>query len=351
MNVKNCWLTLNRACNLRCEWCYAKETDFKSSDDMSLVLAESLIDMCIANGVQHFIIIGGEPTIHPHFFEIIEYIVKKGYKVTIVTNGLRFANENFCKKLSTLKEGVHISISLKGSNNSYYKEHCGAAAFDKVVQGIKNCRKNRLVYSLTYVVSADNVHSIDEFAKEVREKGLDEYIAFSFCNEVIQPSGEFEKAYGQTHPLMVNKIFNEKYDSLVEILGGKFSLHQTLPLCMCDGEYVDIMRQHKQISTSCHVHNREGIIFDTNGSILLCNHFIGYGVGKFGEDYKDSVSLASFWDSEKMMALHKLLTSMPSLKCQNCDLQSYCGGGCCIQWFSQNFEQYQMISNNINNQD
>ena len=166
MKVKTCWLTLNRACNLRCEWCYAKETDFKASEDMPLKMAKHIIDMCVANGVKHFIIIGGEPTIHPNFFDIVKYIVKLGYKVTIVTNGLLFANEIFCEKVSAYIENVHISISLKGSNNSYYKEHCGAAAFDTVLQGIRNCKKYKIIYSLTYVLSANNIQTLDIVVQE-----------------------------------------------------------------------------------------------------------------------------------------------------------------------------------------
>lgn len=349
MNLRNCWLTLNRACNLRCEWCYAKETQFKSSDDMSIQTAKHLIEMCVANGVKHFIIIGGEPTIHPAFFEVLEYIKENRLKATIVTNGLRFSDENFCTHFLPYKDNVHISISLKGSNDEYYKEHCGAAVFGKVVKAINYCKQFNLIYSLTYVLSAENIKSVDAFAKELRDRDINDYIAFSFCNEVIQASGSFEKAYEQEHPLMVNHIFSSKYQELDKILEGKFSLHQTLPLCMCDKGTMETMKEKKQIATSCHVHNRDGIIFDTNGSILLCNHFVGYGIGKYGVDYKDATTLAEFWDSEKMLNLHNLLTSMPSEKCKECDLQNNCGGGCCIQWFSQKFEQYQQFYNSISN--
>lgn len=343
MKVKNCWLTLNRVCNLRCEWCYAKESKFKSCDDMPFNMARNLIDMCVANGIKHFVLIGGEPTIHPSFFEIIDYIVKIGYKSTIVTNGIQLAEDDFCRRLSKYRENVHVSVSLKGSNNQYYKEHCGAAVFERVLKGVNNCKTNGLLYSLTYVLSAENISTVDVFAKEIRERGLDDYIAFSFCNEVIQPSGEFENAYKQVNPLLVNKLFFEKYEIINNILDGRFTLHQTYPLCMCDKEAIFAMKQRKQISTSCHVHNRTGIIFDTNGSILLCNHFIGYGIGKYGEDYSDAISLASFWNSDKMVELHHLLISMPSTSCLACDLQNNCGGGCCIQWFSHNFKEYQQF--------
>ena len=36
MEYKGCWITLNRACNLRCKWCYAQDTKFSLLDDMEL---------------------------------------------------------------------------------------------------------------------------------------------------------------------------------------------------------------------------------------------------------------------------------------------------------------------------
>ncbi len=27
--TKNMWLTVNRSCNFRCPWCYAKSTEYK----------------------------------------------------------------------------------------------------------------------------------------------------------------------------------------------------------------------------------------------------------------------------------------------------------------------------------
>lgn len=339
--AKACWLTINRACNLRCEWCYAKETEFQSDDNMSLEMIEDLVNMCYNNNVLYYILIGGEPTIHPAFFEIINLLAKKGCKTTIVTNGLKLANKSFCEKLSVYKDNLRISISLKGSSDDYYQAHCGAAVFTQVCQAITNCKDNNLAFSLSYVISADNVASIDVFAKEIKASGITDFIGFSFCNEVIQRSGGFDEVYKeQNSPIQVNAILNEKYEALNSILDGNFSIHQSLPLCLCDKNILSKMKSRNHISTSCHVHNREGIIFDTNGEILLCNHFVGYGIGKYGVDYYDADSLLKFWNSPNMIRFHQMLTSMPSKECVNCNLSENCGGGCCIQWFTHSFENY-----------
>lgn len=315
---------------------------------MPLSLAKNLVDICAGIGIKNFLLIGGEPTIHPDFIKILDYLLSKDCKVTVVTNGIRLADNKFCDSILPFAKSLHFGISLKGSSDDYYREHCGASVFRKVLNGVSNCIKYKLNYSLSYVVSADNVNNICQFAKDIRGCGIDSPISFSFCNETIHQNGCFDEVCKDAHPLLVNQRFASHYKELDEILDGKFDLHQTHPLCMCDKDLTDTMLKKDQISTSCHVHNRSGVIFDTNGSILLCNHFIGYGIGEFGYDYFDSPSFLSYWNSEPVLRLHKKLSTMPSLECKDCTLRENCGGGCCIQWFNHTFEDYKNTYKTLN---
>ncbi len=45
MNYTKGWMTLNRSCNLRCNYCYAKNTGYKASDNLDLGLAKQIIDI------------------------------------------------------------------------------------------------------------------------------------------------------------------------------------------------------------------------------------------------------------------------------------------------------------------
>ena len=44
-NIDTAWVTLNRACNLRCRWCYAAGTGYKAGDDMSFELFCEIINL------------------------------------------------------------------------------------------------------------------------------------------------------------------------------------------------------------------------------------------------------------------------------------------------------------------
>ena len=298
MNLKSCWLTLNRNCNLRCEWCYAQNSNFSKDKDMSLSMAIDLVDICIGNGIQNFTLIGGEPTLHPNFFDIAKYIVNKNCNISIVTNGVVLKDKSFCNKLKEINNGkLRLGISLKGSTNDDYKIHCGKNSFESVLQGIENCRENQLQFSLSYVLSSESIKNIEIFAEQIRSRGIAERIFFSFCNDVFLENEEVLTT-NSLHPLEINKILGEKYETLNTILEDNFVLHQSLPLCMCNENVLNKMSEKNQAKTTCHVHNRTGVVFDTNGTILLCNHFAGYGIGHYKKDYWDTKSFKDYWNSE-----------------------------------------------------
>jgi radical SAM protein with 4Fe4S-binding SPASM domain len=307
---------------------------------MPFSMATDLINICIGNNIQSFTLIGGEPTLHPDFFDIVNYIVDKNCNISIVTNGIVLKDKSFCEKLKNIgNEKIRLGISLKGSTNRDYKIHCGKNAFESVCQGIENCRENQLRFSLSYVLSSESITNIEIFAKQIRNRGIQERIGFSFCNDILLENEEL-LATNTLHPLEINKILNEKYESLNTILEGNFFIHQSLPLCMCNETILDKMAEKNQAKTTCHVHNRTGVVFDTDGAILLCNHLAGYGIGRYKNDYWDIKSFKDYWISEYLVGLNKKLVYLPSMECEQCDILPECRGGCCIQWFSHTFESY-----------
>jgi hypothetical protein len=97
-------------CNLSCPICYADSglEEFSQTNQprrhRSLAQIEQMLDNIVANEGEPDIvqISGGEPTIHPEFFQILELAKQKPIKhLMINTNGLRIAHDRaFCERLS-----------------------------------------------------------------------------------------------------------------------------------------------------------------------------------------------------------------------------------------------------------
>lgn len=338
MNIFSTWLTVNRACNLNCKWCYAQETD--KNCNMDLDTAKKLIDISIDCKVKNFKLIGGEPTIYPYFFEVVEYIIATKASITIVTNGIRLADDKFCLKMKEYNyPKLHFGISLKGATDEDYLQDCGSKGYSKVIAGIKNCDKYGLSYSLSYVLTHENIETLDIFAKNIKASDITKPIFMAYCNAVISEKENSDVPL----QLKMDYEFSKKYEVVNDILENKLRIHQTFPLCMCEESVYAKMLERGQVSTTCHVHKRNGLIFDTDGSILLCNHLAGYGIGKFGVDFHNTETFRQYWDSDYVVDLYRKFTTIPSEECQACEMVSKCGGGCFVQWFTQHFEDYKQF--------
>jgi len=91
------------ACNLDCPICYAQSGTHRTTY-RSLQQVEAMLDAVVANEIQPDIvqISGGEPTIHPEFFAILDAAKRRPIKHLMVnTNGIRIAQDaGFAERLA-----------------------------------------------------------------------------------------------------------------------------------------------------------------------------------------------------------------------------------------------------------
>jgi len=88
---------------------------------------------------------GGEPTLHPHFLEILKYINQKfpKLKIMLLTNGRTFYYEKFSKIFTSIKN-LSIAVSFHGHNSKTHDSITRMpGSFNQVCQGLKNILKNR----------------------------------------------------------------------------------------------------------------------------------------------------------------------------------------------------------------
>ena len=95
-------------CNYKCSFCYYKNS-LDKIDDLEVI--KGRIDYLRECGVEEVDLSGGESSIHPDWFDILDYC--GGFDVSTLSNGHRFSNISFMKKSQDhgLKE---ILFSLHG---------------------------------------------------------------------------------------------------------------------------------------------------------------------------------------------------------------------------------------------
>lgn len=100
-------------CNLRCPICYADSgPDRQSFRDLATI--ERMLDAIVANEGEPDVVqlSGGEPTLHPDFFAILDAAKRRPIRHLMVnTNGVRIANEpQFAERLAQYSPGFEIYL-------------------------------------------------------------------------------------------------------------------------------------------------------------------------------------------------------------------------------------------------
>lgn len=79
-------ILLTTRCNLACQYCFAQEKLVSSRMNMPIENVQRVIDFLKRSEFPIFRVMGGEPTLHPRFNEIIQMAIQEGLRVDVLSN-------------------------------------------------------------------------------------------------------------------------------------------------------------------------------------------------------------------------------------------------------------------------
>jgi len=136
------FIDLTNHCNMHCPICIAtiRGMGFDYNPPLSYfeMLFQHISQWNPKPTVQLF---GGEPTVREDLFEIIDLVRKYGMRPNVTTNGLKLADEEYCKKFCEARIGVRFSFD-GFSPDIYEKLRHNAPAYHKKVKGLENLKKH-----------------------------------------------------------------------------------------------------------------------------------------------------------------------------------------------------------------
>lgn len=230
VNLSTVWITVNRACNFRCKWCYAECSEYKIDDDMSFELAKEIADLSIEAGAKHIILIGGEPTMWKHIFRFSGYCKERGISCGMVTNACLFGDDKYWNKYLESPYSS-IGISVKGINEKQFENVVGAKAlYSQTLKGLERLLKyyKNSSVSIVYsnIFSGEDLIEIAEVSKRLGAKMLQLGGCSATLNgdcsngDYIVDNKQFVSTIERIFP-----ILDEMYD-------GNVVLEPRIPLCL-----------------------------------------------------------------------------------------------------------------------
>lgn len=115
---------------------------------------------------------GGEPTVHKEFLDIARLARSYGFQVQLFTNGIKLADEDYCRELCSI--GIQVNFGFDGTRPEIYQSLRGdnslnvkRRAFDNVVE----CGVNKLAVISTIAMGVNdaNMMEVMNFIHDYRE--------------------------------------------------------------------------------------------------------------------------------------------------------------------------------------
>ncbi|EGL15771.1 MULTISPECIES: radical SAM protein [Paenibacillus] len=185
-------LEITDKCNLQCPICYA-ESSPKRETWRSLEQIETMLNAIVRNEEEPDIvqISGGEPTIHPQFFEILDLAKTKPIKHLMVnTNGLRIAQDReFVRKLSQYMPGFELYLQFDSFEEEALRELRGVDLRDVRRRAIEHL--NEFNISTTLVVTLKKGLNDSEVGDIIRY-GLQQRAVRGVTFQPVQVAGRTE---------------------------------------------------------------------------------------------------------------------------------------------------------------
>ncbi|NKX56574.1 mycofactocin radical SAM maturase [Arthrobacter mobilis] len=210
---------LTYACNLECAHCLSS-SGRRDPRELSTEQCKAVIDELQRMQVFYVNIGGGEPTIRPDFWELLEYAVDHQVGVKFSTNGVRITPER--ARFLAATDYVDVQISLDGATaevNDYVR---GPGSYDTALRALQNLKDAGFKEAkISVVCTRQNISQLDEF------KALADRYGATLRLTRLRPSGRGADVWDELHPLPEQQ--RELYDWLMahgeDVLTGDSFFH------------------------------------------------------------------------------------------------------------------------------
>lgn len=184
---------LTYACNLSCVHCLSS-SGRRDPRELSTAECKAVIDELERMQVFYVNIGGGEPTVRPDFFELVDYATAHHVGVKFSTNGVRITSAT-ARRLAA-SDYVDVQISLDGATADVNDAVRGQGSYDTALRAMGNLRDAGFAgFKLSVVMTRHNIEQLDEF------KALADQYGAQLRITRLRPSGRGADSWGKLHPL------------------------------------------------------------------------------------------------------------------------------------------------------
>lgn len=193
-------------CNLTCPTCYAGSSPTYGRH-RTLEEVTQMLDTIVLNEKEPDVvqISGGEPTIHPQFWDILDYAKSLPIRhLMLNTNGIKIAKDfAFAERLKTYAPDFEIYLQFDSFQNSVLQELRGADLNDIRIQALEHL--NKLNLSTTLVVTLQKGLNDGEIGKII-DYALKQKCVRGVTFQPTQIAGRLENFNPETDRMTLTEV-------------------------------------------------------------------------------------------------------------------------------------------------
>lgn len=313
-------LEITRACNLRCKHCYS-DSGRQLTDELTVKEIKTLIDELAAMGVLALTFTGGEPLLHPHIFELMEYARRKPLSVLLFTNGTLITPE-IVKKLKKICV-YKVNVSIDGPDKKIHDTFRGVdGAFEKTIESVNLLNKAGIAVQASISVTKFNYKTVKKILDLIKDLGITSYKVWPIT---------FSGRRGEKDIFITPEEFREVVEALREI------------------EIEESGKEKKEFTYST---QRENCGIGSCTLAIKCNGVVtpcpAFGEGGFLGDVRTQ-SVADIWNKSELLNTLRSMSVFNTEVCKDCAFAAMCKGGCIADIYERTkkfscFDEYMCVA-------
>lgn len=236
-------IEFSRACNYKCPYCYVPDTA-APQNEMTPDEIRSTLQQASELGAKKIVILGGEPLLVPHLYEMIDFINSLGMTSEVFTNGSLITPEN-AKRL--FHAGVRVSVKLNSLDPDIHDELTGEKDSMKtalraiaILKDAGYGKSGDSMLAASSIISSRNIDGMPSLWRWLREENITPYFEIitpqgrllnnrhlmvdsqkllQVFSEIASIDADFGHQWDPQPPLVGRKCFRHSYSCLVSSVG------------------------------------------------------------------------------------------------------------------------------------
>ncbi|MEM2917531.1 MAG: radical SAM protein [Candidatus Bathyarchaeia archaeon] len=303
-NLRQLYLHITRACNLRCKHCYVEAGE---PLDHELTAPEMLrvIDDFATLGGETLIITGGEPFLRKEaLYGIFKEAKNVGIKeIFIETNGTLLSNHDIdkCKKYD-----INLAVSLDGAvpeTNDFIR---GSGTYQKTIETIKKLVSANVKVKIGMTIMKLNYKEAQKMVLLAKKLNVNS-LSFS----VVRAIGRAEA----NRNLLLS--LEEMYTIIIDSWKKARELEVTTQL---EDQFKSFEKLTRRDTCGA---GTARLLVSSNGDVYPCNMFLEFPEFKAGNLRKQR--LKEIWENAEALKVLRRLSVLDINGCNICDLKFVCG--------------------------